>query len=190
MSSPHPPGQGYQLTSNSNDPENRPSRSRDDINTNACTVSKDGKMAENNALVVADAAVRKAIRALRDAHKVRDNIIQHRKAFLQRREEARKDFDIVQQSIMDALNNNPDDTTGGRTTVQWESAYKHYRDMMDKALNVFERAYWYRMSLAAHYFSYHRRFAAGYILFAEDKLKTWEKEKFELRADKELERAR
>jgi hypothetical protein len=70
-------------------------------------VSNDYRATENNALDVADAAVRQAMWMLRDAHNVRDNIIRHRIAFLQRREEARKDFDLLNTSVMELFANTP-----------------------------------------------------------------------------------
>jgi hypothetical protein len=75
---------------------------------------------------------------LRDAHNVRDNIIRHRIAFLQRREEVRKDFDLLSASVMESFAKDPHDRTCGRTAAQWASTRDHHKDMASKASNVHE----------------------------------------------------
>jgi hypothetical protein len=191
MSSTDTPGQGQQLASDSNESGNHPSRSRNNVIIDAHTVFEGDRIIGNNALVVADAAVRKAMWMLRDAHRVRDNIIRHRIAFLRRREEARKDYDLVRQSIMDAFSNNPHDTTGGRTIAQWQSAKEYYGTLMSRASKAVEREFWWDMMFVAHFAA--RRPAQRVrcnLHAAERHLQKWEQEKFELQADKELERAR
>jgi hypothetical protein len=191
MSSTHTPSQDQPLISNSDGSGNNPSRSRDNVNIGSCTISKGYQATENNALVIADAAVRKAMWMLRDAHKVRDNIIRHRIAFSQRREEARKDYDLVRQSVMDAFSNNPHDTTGGRTIAQWKSAEEYYRTLMSRASNAVEREYWSLMRHFTHFFAQRRGQGAQWILGAAgNHLQNWEQGRFELQAAKELERAR
>jgi hypothetical protein len=191
MSSTHAPGQGQPLASNSDESDDHPPRSRDDTIIGTLTISKGYQAIKNNALVVADTAVRQAMWMLRDAHKVRDNIIRHRIAFTQRREVARKDFDLLQHSVMEALGRDPRDTTGGRTIVQWQSAKEHYEILMSRAFNAAEREYWSRMRHVAHAFAQRRGQGARWILRAAgNHLQRWEQEKFESQADKELERAR
>jgi hypothetical protein len=123
--------------SESDPPETRDNASNQ-IRAKVRKASYDHTIANNNALVVADAAVRQAMWMLRDAHNVRDNIIRHRIAFLQRREEVRKDFDLLSASVMESFAKDPHDRTCGRTAAQWASTRDHHKDMASKASNVHE----------------------------------------------------
>jgi hypothetical protein len=148
--------------------ENDPPTTRDNVsNQNRAQVHKapnDLGFTDNNALDVADAAFRQAMWMLRDAHNMRDNIIHHRIAFLQRREEARKDFDLLTASVMES---DPHDRMGGRTRGKWRLARYHYRDMAAKAINVHEASYWSSVRDIAMAFIIHEpREARRLLLFA------------------------
>jgi hypothetical protein len=155
--------------------ESDPPRTRGDVsNQNRAQVHKasnDHTITDNYALDIADAAVRQAMWMLRDAHNVRDNIIRHRIAFLQRREEARKDFDLLNASVMESFAKYSHDRTGGRTVARWELTRDHYKDMASKVLNVHERRYWRNMVAIAVAFIIGGPRAARRLLMVAAKLR-------------------
>jgi hypothetical protein len=173
--------------------ENNPTRTHDNVSNQSRAqvhnAFNDLTVTDNYALDVADAAVRQAMWMLRDAHNVRDNIIRHRIAFLQRREEAKKNFGLLKAFVMELCAKGPYDRRGGRTVAHWESARDYYRDMASKASNAHEGLYWASMVVITRSLIFgHPEGARRVLWLAVDNMKLWEKEIFELQADKELKR--